>query len=154
MMKRRVVMTVAAAGVLAVASLITQIGNPKKASAQSGCTLQDAQGAYAVQLTGYVPGEAGLAPFVEGGRWVADTRGNFKGSSVMSVGGHYFEHSFTGTVTVNPDCTGRAHVESSLGWPNLNVHWVITNPGQEILLTGLVPGSATNGRAVRLATFR
>ncbi|MCW5977874.1 MAG: hypothetical protein KIT09_07340 [Bryobacteraceae bacterium] len=68
----------------------------------------------------------------------------------MSVGGNFFAHTFTGTVVVRPDCTARAHVESSLRWPNLNVFWVIVKANQEIMLTGLVPGSTVSGKAVRM----
>lgn len=152
MTRRNTFLILSAGALLAVGSLLVRLESPERVSAQTGCTAADSAGTFGVQLSGFVPTGNGdeIATFAEGGTWVADGKGTFVGASEMSVGGQFFAHTFTGTVQVNSDCTARAHVESSLGWPNLNVFWVIVKPNEEIMLTGKVPGSTVTGKAVRL----
>ena len=152
-MTKKMMTVVAAVGLVAAGSVAVKLKSPQEVRAGRLCTPADAAGSYGIQLVGSIanpdPAGTGTVPFVEGGRLVADGNGNFSGASVMSVGGFNTSHTFTGTVDVKPDCTARAHVNSSQGWPNLDVFWVILKPNEEIMLTGQVPGAATSGRAIR-----
>lgn len=143
-------MIAVAGAVLATGVLMFQFAVPQPVRARA-CTANDTRGTFGIQLTGWIqnPNGEGMVPFVEGGRLVSNGEGTFHGASVMSVGGFNTSHTFTGTVAVNSDCTARAHVNSSQGWPNLDVFWVIVKPNEEIMLTGQVPGAATHGRALR-----
>jgi hypothetical protein len=47
-------------------------------------------------------------PIAAVGRAVLDDMGNVTGTESRSVGGGFADETFTGTYTVNPDCTGTA----------------------------------------------
>jgi hypothetical protein len=88
------------------------------------CSLATVQGSYALfgqgtitgPLSGFPPppfptNHAGIVTF--------DGAGNFSGSETASVDGLIVPATFTGTYTVNPDCTVTAELTNSLG---LTIH--------------------------------
>jgi hypothetical protein len=76
-------------------------------SAQAGqCSLAGAAGKYGFTLTGVVNLPTGPVPIAAVGRATADAAGNISGTEARSVGGGFAEETFTGTWTVNSDCTG------------------------------------------------
>jgi len=48
----------------------------------------------------------GPVPIAAVGRVTVDAAGNFSGTESRNVGGGFAEETITGTLTVNPDCTG------------------------------------------------
>lgn len=76
-------------------------------SAQAAqCSQARAAGEYGFSLTGVVILPTGPVPIAGIGRATVDAAGNVSGTEARSVGGGYADETFTGTFTVNPDCTG------------------------------------------------
>jgi hypothetical protein len=87
--------------------LATLLGTPGAAHARS-CSLRSTAGKYGFTLTGVViPGTVPV-PIAAVGRAALDATGNVSGTESRSVGGSFADETFTGTYTVNPDCTGTA----------------------------------------------
>jgi hypothetical protein len=72
------------------------------------CSLRGTAGKYGFTLTGVVIPSTGPVPIAAVGRAVLDDSGNVSGTESRSVGGGFADETFTGTYTVNPDCTGTA----------------------------------------------
>jgi hypothetical protein len=70
------------------------------------CSLNGTAGKYGFTLTGIVIVGTSPAPIAAVGRAVLDDSGNVTGTESRSVGGGFADETFTGTYTVNPDCTG------------------------------------------------
>src|SRR5215475_13704300 len=75
------------------------------------CSLNGAAGKYGFTLTGAVITQAGAIPIAAVGRANLDASGNATGSESRSVGGGFADETFTGSYTVNADCTGTATVQ-------------------------------------------
>ena len=106
-------MLILGAGALIAAGVFTmRLRTPQKVSAQGGCSIADAVGSYGFQFAGSVQ-SAPQGPFVafaETGKWNVESSGRITGVSKFSFGGTYFDHTFEGTVQINPDCTGSSVV--------------------------------------------
>jgi hypothetical protein len=76
-------------------------------SSQAGhCSLRNTAGEYGFTLTGVVIPPTGAVPIAAVGRAVLDASGNISGTESRSVGGGFADETFTGTYSVNADCTG------------------------------------------------
>ncbi len=75
------------------------------------CSLANSAGSYAFTLTGVVILPTGAVPLAAVGRAVLDADGNTSGTESRSVGGGFADETFTGTYTVNQDCTGTATLQ-------------------------------------------
>jgi len=76
-------------------------------AAQAGqCSLVRSAGGYGFTLTGVVILPTGAVPIAAVGRADLDAAGNVSGTESRSVGGGFADETFTGTYTVNADCTG------------------------------------------------
>jgi hypothetical protein len=89
-------------GIIFLAALM---GTPAAAQARS-CSLTGTAGKYGFTLTGVVIPGAVPVPIAAVGRAALDATGNVSGTESRSVGGGFADETFTGTYTVNPDCTG------------------------------------------------
>jgi hypothetical protein len=72
------------------------------------CSLHKSAGDYGFTLTGVVIVPTGAVPIAAVGKALLDPAGNASGTESRSVGGGFADETFTGTYTVNPDCTGSA----------------------------------------------
>jgi hypothetical protein len=70
------------------------------------CTAQNAAGAYGFTLTGVLITSTGPVPIAAVGRASVDISGHVTGTEARSVGGGFANETLSGTVTVDPDCTG------------------------------------------------
>jgi hypothetical protein len=78
-------------------------------SAQAAqCSLSKSAGSYGFTLSGSVILPTGPIPIAAVGRANLDAAGNAAGTESRSVGGGFANETFTGTYTVNTDCTGSA----------------------------------------------
>ena len=76
-------------------------------AAQAGhCSLSGSAGSYGFKLSGVVILPTGAAPIAAVGRANLDAAGDVSGTEARSVGGGFADETFTGTYTVNADCTG------------------------------------------------
>lgn len=78
----------------------------------ANCSTEKAAGNWGFTLSGtaILPG-AGPVLVAAVGEFEADEIGNLAGTEARSVGGGYADETFTGTWTVNPDCTGTLNVK-------------------------------------------
>ena len=70
------------------------------------CSPAGAAGKYGFTLNGVVNLPTGAVPIGAVGKADLDSNGNVSGSEARSVGGGFADETFTGTYTVNADCTG------------------------------------------------
>ena len=77
----------------------------------ASCTRADAAGNYGFTLTGMVNLPTGAVPIAAVGRAELDSNGNVSGTEARSVGGGFADETFTGTYTVNADCTGTTTIQ-------------------------------------------
>jgi hypothetical protein len=94
-------------------------GTAKKI-APEGCSLATFKGKYALfgegTITGQIPGfPPPPFPAAHIGIFAADGAGNFSGADTNSIAGMVVPGTFTGTYTVDPDCTESATITTSLG---------------------------------------
>lgn len=81
-------------------------------TSQAGqCTLERSAGGYGFTLTGVVILPTGPVPIAAVGRAALDAAGNVSGTESRSVGGGFADETFTGTYTVNADCTGTTTIK-------------------------------------------
>jgi hypothetical protein len=88
--------------------LVALLGLTPMAAQAGQCSLANSAGKYGFTLTGIVILPTGPVPIAAVGRAALDAAGNAGGSESRSVGGGFADETFTGTYTVNPDCTGTA----------------------------------------------
>ena len=95
---------------VAMVLLITLISFAPRANAGQ-CSLSGTAGKYGFTLSGTVVLPAGPVPIAAVGRVNLDGAGNANGAESRSVGGGFADETFTGSYTVNADCTGTATVQ-------------------------------------------
>ena len=79
-----------------------------RADEGTSCSLASVAGKYGVTLTGTLLLPSGPVPAAAVGKAILDADGNVSGTEARNVGGGFADETFTGTLTVNPDCTGAA----------------------------------------------
>jgi len=94
--------------------------------AGANCSQANLKGAYAVAgqgtLVASLPGIPAPAPWAESSLANFDGAGGFSGKGTVNIGGAVLNITFTGTYTVNSDCTGDVTVNTNLG---ITVHHAI-----------------------------
>lgn len=105
------------AGDVLVNSPQTELTGHLKKFKSGSCSLTTAAGTYGLLLGGFVQNAAN-GPFVPArviGTATVDALGNVTGSGTVTLNGAVLTDSFTGTATLNADCTGTLSVTQSLG---------------------------------------
>jgi hypothetical protein len=103
--------------------------------AQSGCDASTLSGAYGYNLTGYVYDSQGYSYFLaSAGRLVPDGGGGLSGTETLSFDGTIVHRTYTGTYTMNDDCTGSMVWQVTQGNSTVTVHAdiVAVNNAREI----------------------
>jgi hypothetical protein len=105
------------------------------------CSWARVAGSFGYTTSGFVATPSGtFVPVAIAGRIVFDAHGNVTGTQTRSLAGSALDETYTGTYTVNPDCTGSFTVTVSPDTRTsiVNVVWtenansasaVFTNPG-------------------------
>jgi hypothetical protein len=93
--------------VACVAALALGIVSAAQAGTQK-CSLATVAGTYGLTTTGSIPA---IGPVSAVGLVTIDKSGNLSGSQTRSLNGALGDETFTGTATVNPDCTGTEVVQ-------------------------------------------
>ncbi len=122
--------------------------------ADGGCSLASLNGPYAVARQGTVVVQlpnlpAPPAPFAEVAIAHFDGAGTFFGSASVNIGGVALNVPFTGTYTVNSDCTGNNTVNTNLGI-TLHQAFVVIGGGQRFIETETDPLAVVEGRVEKL----
>jgi len=107
------------------------------------CTLACLQGGWGFTLSGNLL----AGPAAATGVLTVDGEGNFSGHDTLSANGMILSEAFTGTVTVNPDCTTSATIVSSLFVGEAHFDGVLVAKSREILLIRRDPGTVLFGSA-------
>jgi hypothetical protein len=122
--------------------------------ADGGCSLASLKGPYAIEGQGTVVAQlpsfpAPPAPYAESVLADFDGAGTFSGKATVNVGGVVVKPTFTGTYTVNSDCTGNATINTDLG---LTLHRaiVVIGGGQRFIETETDPFAVIQSRAEKL----
>jgi hypothetical protein len=111
-------------------------------AAEDTCTLASLEGAWGFAVSGTLL----AVPAAATGVLTVDGEGNFCGHDTLSANGTILSEEFTGTVTVNPDCTISATVVSSVVGEG-HFDGVLVRKGKEILLIRRDPGTILSGSA-------
>lgn len=116
------------------------------------CTARTVKGTYAFGLTGNV---IGVGPIGASGTTTFDGEGNFSITGAVNTTALIpaQEGTFTGTYTVDPDCTARATVEipapGLLGFTKIAFRGVIIDRGGEVRYLITTPGVVLAGATVK-----
>jgi len=89
--------------VAALAATFVLSMGPSAQAASGKCSLSKLAGTYGLTTTGSI---LGIGPVAAVGLITFDASGNISGSQTRSLNGDVADETFTGTATVNPDCTG------------------------------------------------
>jgi hypothetical protein len=139
----KLILIVTAGGVLFLGGVgVGRLAKPMKVKAQSGCSVGSVQGNYVSQYTGFVfplPGAPAMVPYAGIQQSVADGNGNITGSNTFSLNGVTIRNTFSGTYTVNPDCTGSTTFTDNFGNVG-NADWLVANGGTRILTVNTQTG--------------
>ena len=122
--------------------------------ADGGCSVASLNGPYAVQGQGTVVAQipnlpAPPFPFGEASIAHFNGAGTFFGSATVNFGGVALSVPFTGTYTVNSDCTGNLTVNTNLGLA-VREAFVLIGGGQRLISTETDPFAVVERRAERL----
>jgi hypothetical protein len=132
-----------------VAAAVTALamGIAPAAKAQNrGCSNLTLRGAYADKDTGFITGAGQFAGVnIE----TFDGRGGLTGNGFSSVDGAISSGTFSGTYTVNPDCTGTYTVQFS-GIPPIHAFFVIDEAANELQVVITDPGNTITCVAKKL----
>ena len=139
--RRRIMVTFVAT--LIISSLATH------ASAQGRCSTASLLGSYAFQIDGSnVNG-----PFAAVGKNTYDGKGGLSGVITISTNGAIVPAApYTGTYTLNPDCTGTKSATIPLIGLTVHFYFVVDNNLREIRMIVTDPGSTVSGTAKKLFT--
>jgi hypothetical protein len=106
--------TIATTFTIAAVSALALGVAPTMSAGDKGCTNASVQGTFAYTGTGFVVTPTARAgPFAEAGTQTFDGKGGTTASFTASGNGNIFQTTFTGTYTVNPDCTGTINFTAS-----------------------------------------
>jgi hypothetical protein len=119
--------------------------------ASSPCTNKSIEGSYGFQITGksLKAGDVALT-----GRLVADGKGAFSGSTWESVNGQIDTAPFTGTYSIQVNCTGTSTVTFTANGLKAYLALVIADYGNFIYLIDIGGGNIESGSAKRQFTRR
>ncbi len=125
-------------------------GQPQESSFERArtrtCSPGSMQGTHGYSYSGTVMGSniAAVGPIT------FDGDGNLSATYNVSLGGKIFQGAFTGTYTVNADCTGTATLHLPVLGISTNGSFVIVNSGKETFFTGTDTGVTVTGGTKKL----
>lgn len=122
---------------------------PTLAAAEPTCDASSLTGAFGFHMTGTNTTHPTLYAIV--GRLEADGKGALSGSATHAIQTGVRRMKFTGTYTINPDCTGT----SKLTFPNditASIDFVLTDDLNEFFIIDLGQGNVESGSGRRQFT--
>jgi len=133
-MKRRIDVGI----LLALGLLISGVGRPEQALSENPCSLRTLKGIYAYHCSGVHLGNGQPIYVAFAGQEHYNGDGTMTGTYTFSDNGTISHNiSYTGTYTVNPDCTGTlatkdvngvvVHADLFFGRDGEEVHFVLTD---------------------------
>ena len=126
--------------VASVLALLVVVALMPAAHAAERCTAASLKGNYGFTASGYFPNGAANAPIAAAGVTTLDGEGNVTATVTASFGGDIQTFPYTGTYSVNPDCTGSVTATPGSGLANFSI--VVLRGGAEILGIEIDPGNS------------
>ena len=123
---------------------------PQVVHAQAGCDATSLNGTYGFNFAGVYFDSSGNTVYdSSAGLWTVDGQGNMTGKETDSFDGQiYRADTYTGTYTVNSDCTGSLTTNSkTVGVANYD--FTLTNGHNQILLVENDTGTNITGQATK-----
>ena len=146
-MRRTVPLALLSGGMIALALTLASGSTQRGAYAREGCTNHSLRGAYGFATDGQAFGASGeFAEIAAAGRIVFDGHGNLAGRETESLNGAVTEPTFSGTYSVQPDCTGTTTIHSDL---TTNLRFMLVEGGQEVNVIDTDPGVVAAGQITR-----
>lgn len=116
------------------------------------CRVAVLRGGYGAGTTGLINSSSNanditipsFVPFAEAAYFLFDGHGNLSGSSSVTFGGIVSAVTFTGSYTVNANCTGSMTVETSDG-DSVHRNLIIVDDGKEVEFVSTDPGVVIAG---------
>jgi len=115
------------------------------------CSLASVAGSFGFTTSGFVTTLNGTFPAAAAGRIVFDHNGNVSGTQTRVVLGSALDESYSGTYTVNPDCTGSFTVVVQPDTRISSVNLVWTNNGKGASAVFTTPGFTLTATATRIS---
>ena len=130
------------ANTFAIAAAILVLSMAPSAKAQNrGCSNGIIKGTFAFTASGSVTAPPSLPEAIaEIGTQTFDGVGGTTGAATLSANGKIFAVTWTGTYTVNPDCTGTYTMLISPFGATIRSSFVVGNNGTEFLAIETEPG--------------
>lgn len=153
-MRRSLILALTMALVLGFAALVAPAGSSPKALAAEGCGVGSLHGAYGYAFQGQVipPGTTEFDTAIAG-RIAFDGRAGLAGYEWDSTNGFQETLTFTGSYSIQPDCTGTAALVNSNGRTD-HITLGLIEGGQEFNFTVTDPGVVITGQPSRLGISR
>jgi hypothetical protein len=131
---------------IAIGVWTRRIAAPSKAHADDGCSAASLSGPYGYLNSGFFY-SPNFSVFGSVGRFVADGNGGLSGADTLNVDGSVNRgRKYTGTYTINSDCTGSMIFQvSATGTNNFDI--VLTDNGKEVKLVETDQNTMITGTA-------
>ena len=126
------IVPLAAAGAAILAVLGFQSLHPRIAHAQQGCSASSFNAPYSYNVTGtYYDNAGNVYAYGDAGTFTPDGNGNLTGSDTVSNDGAIGHRTFTGSYSVNANCSGSAKFQFSDGM-NASMDLFLGNGGKSV----------------------
>jgi hypothetical protein len=121
---------------------------PTVAAAEPACDASSLSGGYGFHLTGTNLTREQSRLYAVVGRFEADGQGGFAGTATHSAAGMVARMKFTGTYTINPDCTGTSTMTFANG-STASLDFVLTSDLDELFIIDASHGIVESGSGRR-----
>ena len=117
------------------------------------CSMAAVSGSFGYTTTGFVTAPTGtFVPVAAAGRIVFDRKGNVSGTQTRVVAGSALDETYSGTYTVNPDCTGNFTVVVQPDTRTSTIDLVWTDNGNGVSAVFTNPGFRLTSTARRIVS--
>jgi hypothetical protein len=144
-MRRTVQVTLLSGVILGLAAALGSGSSPHSAYAKEGCNNHSLRGAYGFASDGQAFDASGkeVAEIAAAGRIVFDGRGGLTGRETESFSGVISDIPFSGSYSVQPDCTGTAIIHNG---QTAHLKLMLVEGGQEVNFIDQDPGVVAVGQ--------
>jgi hypothetical protein len=146
--KRRTNMLDLAKRLIVTTTFIIWITSVAFSQQAAKCSVGNLNGGYGFSLSGF---HAGIGNYALVGTIKVDGKGEVKGAGTQSINGDQADVSFTGTYTMDNDCTGVADLVFE-DKEKAKVRFIAVSDGNEVLLMDVGGHTVETGYAKKLFT--
>jgi hypothetical protein len=140
--------SVLAAGLLGLAYETSGEALAAESSTNPQCMLRTLKGNYAYASDGYTLKGTEMVPFSQAGHDFFKGDGTVTGAVTVNIQGELLRLTYSGTYTLEPDCSGTMTTTDNLGVP-AHFDIFVTKNGSELSFIQTDAGNVTSGYEVR-----